>query len=197
MLALALAVLGRRLHVDAPCACTSLLLLAGQTSTQTPQPVQSSGATWMVSAWPGQLARAEGLASGSRRARPPAPASGYTFMRIAACGQHERALAAVDAERCVPDRDLVGDARASRSARCRSGRCRRRGSAETGSRSPLPASKRAVTRCTKSGASAGTRARRRGFATVAAPGRRPVQRVERALDGGEVALPPRRARACA
>ncbi len=33
---------------------TSVLLLAGQTSTHTPQPVQSSGATWMVSRWAGR-----------------------------------------------------------------------------------------------------------------------------------------------
>ncbi len=33
---------------------TSVLLLAGQTSTHTPQPVQSSGATWMVIRWPGR-----------------------------------------------------------------------------------------------------------------------------------------------
>jgi hypothetical protein len=32
---------------------TSVLLLAGQTSTHTPHPVQSSGATWMVRRWPG------------------------------------------------------------------------------------------------------------------------------------------------
>ena len=31
---------------------TSVLDLAGHTSTHTPQPVQSSGATWIVSAWP-------------------------------------------------------------------------------------------------------------------------------------------------
>ena len=31
---------------------TSVLLFAGQTSTQTPQPVQSSGATWIVIRWP-------------------------------------------------------------------------------------------------------------------------------------------------
>ena len=34
------------------CLATSLLT-AGQTSTQMPQPVQSSGATWTVSRWPG------------------------------------------------------------------------------------------------------------------------------------------------
>jgi hypothetical protein len=34
------------------CLATSLLT-AGQTSTQMPQPVQSSGATWTVIRWPG------------------------------------------------------------------------------------------------------------------------------------------------
>src|SRR5665811_2315629 len=34
---------------------TSDLLLAGQTSTQTPQPVQSSGATWIVRRWSGTV----------------------------------------------------------------------------------------------------------------------------------------------
>ncbi len=33
---------------------TSVLLLAGQTSTHTPHPVQSSGATWIVRRWPGR-----------------------------------------------------------------------------------------------------------------------------------------------
>ena len=36
------------------CLTTSLLL-AGQTSTHTPQPVQSSGATWIVISMPGEL----------------------------------------------------------------------------------------------------------------------------------------------
>ena len=33
---------------------TSVLLFAGQTSTHTPHPVQSSGATWIVRRWPGR-----------------------------------------------------------------------------------------------------------------------------------------------
>ena len=65
---------------------TSVLLLAGQTSTHTPQPVQSSGATWMVSRWP---SRSRDLNSLWRKAAGAAATadSGKTFIRIVACGQ--------------------------------------------------------------------------------------------------------------
>ena len=67
-----------------------------------------------------------------------------------------RALAAVDADGRIPDRDLR--ARSSRFSHraVPVGNVPSTGSALTGSRSPSPASIRAVTRCTKSGASAGT-----------------------------------------
>src|SRR5580765_3051875 len=64
----------------------SLLFLAGQTSTQMPHPVQSSGATWMVYFIPAHsLSRASvdlnvgGALVSSRES--------YTLMRITECGQ--------------------------------------------------------------------------------------------------------------
>ena len=66
---------------------TSDLDFAGHTSTQTPQPVQSSGATWMVSVG-GRDDRGSGTPwTGTPRARPSDAAGSYTFIRIAACGQ--------------------------------------------------------------------------------------------------------------
>ena len=55
--ALRVEVLVLRRHVDATGASPISLLRAGQTSTQMPQPVQSSGATWIVMRMPGLLAR--------------------------------------------------------------------------------------------------------------------------------------------
>ena len=105
---------------------TSSLLRAGQTSTHTPQPVQSSGATWIVSWCPGSSReRKRLLAEAVRRAREGLRGEHlHADRRVRA---DDRALAAVDADRRVPDRDLVRRSRASRSAPCRSGRCRRAG----------------------------------------------------------------------
>src|SRR5487761_2424578 len=63
------------------------LLRAGQTSTHTPQPVQSSGAIWMVYFWPfhsGRRAASDRKVSGPPMARP---AGAYTLLRMVACGQ--------------------------------------------------------------------------------------------------------------
>ena len=64
----------------------SVLLLAGQTSTHTPQPVQSSGATWIVSRWSGRSRDSELLVEEAAGAASTA-AVGKTFIRIVACGQ--------------------------------------------------------------------------------------------------------------
>src|SRR5690348_2355502 len=65
--------------------CSGIVLLfAGQTSTHTPQPVQSSGATWMVIRWR-SLSR-QLLVTNELGASLTA-ASGKAFMRMAACGQ--------------------------------------------------------------------------------------------------------------
>ena len=65
---------------------TSVLLLAGQTSTQTPQPVQSSGATWIVSRWSTRSRDLNSLELEAAGA-PSTASAGKTFIRIAACGQ--------------------------------------------------------------------------------------------------------------
>ena len=64
----------------------SVLLLAGQTSTQTPQPVQSSGATWIVSRCSGSSRDRNSLWRKSAGAAST-EAVGKTFIRIVACGQ--------------------------------------------------------------------------------------------------------------
>src|SRR5579872_7427282 len=65
---------------------TSLLFFTGQTSTQTPHPVQSSGATWMVYFMP-----AHSLSRAAQDLKVPgAPSSSllsYTLIRMTACGQ--------------------------------------------------------------------------------------------------------------
>ena len=65
---------------------TSSLECAGHVSTQIPQPVQSSGATWIVISIPG---RSRAFHSFERKlSGAPSSASGAkTFIRIAACGQ--------------------------------------------------------------------------------------------------------------
>ena len=64
----------------------SVLLLAGQTSTHTPQPVQSSGATWIVSRWSGSSRDRNSLWRKSAGA-DSTEAVGKTFIRMVACGQ--------------------------------------------------------------------------------------------------------------
>src|SRR4029078_1711597 len=64
----------------------SVLLLAGQTSTHTPQPVQSSGATWIVRRCPGSSRDLNSLWRKVGGASATAD-SGNTFIRMVECGQ--------------------------------------------------------------------------------------------------------------
>ena len=137
---------------------TSVLLRVGQTSTQMPQPVQSSGATCrlyiMPSSAPPSL-RAQGTALKPAGARFISSAV-KTFMRIAACGHTSGQIA-----HCV---QMVSSQIGISCAMLRFSHCvvpvgkvPSTGIADTGSRSPLPSSIIAVTRCTKSGAARGDR----------------------------------------
>jgi len=65
---------------------TSVLDRAGQTSTQTPHPVQSSGATCTVRRWPGR-SRDLKVLLGKCSGAPSRASGGNTFIRIAAWGQ--------------------------------------------------------------------------------------------------------------
>ena len=139
----------------------SVLLRVGHTSTQTPQPVQSSGATCRLyirlSSGPPSL-RAQGTALKPGGARFSSSA-GKTFMRIAACGHVSGQIA-----HCV---QMVSSQIGISWAMLRFSHCAvpvgkvpSTGIAETGSRLPLPSSIIAVTRCTKSGADSATAERR-------------------------------------
>ena len=92
---------------------TSVLSLAGQTSTHRPQPVQSSGATWMV-----ELVSPALFALVVGTLRKPAGAlcqgrGSKTFMRIAACGQtsehrpHWMQICGSQIGSCLGDRALL------------------------------------------------------------------------------------------
>ena len=149
---------------------TSVLLRVGQTSTQMPQPVQSSGATCRLyirpSSAPPSL-RDQGTALNPAGARFISSAVN-TFMRIAACGHTSGQIA--HWVQIVSSQIGISCAML-RFSHCAVpvGKLPSTGSAETGSRSPLPSSIMAVTRCTKSGAVRGTTGRRRS-AESALPG---------------------------
>ena len=64
----------------------SLLFFAGQTSTQMPQPVQSSGATWMVYFMPCHSLSRTSVDLNVAGA-PSRCVESYTLMRMTACGQ--------------------------------------------------------------------------------------------------------------
>ncbi len=138
---------------------TTCLLRVGQTSTQTPQPVQSSGATWRLYIMPSRLSlRLHGTALKVDGARFISSGEN-TFMRIAACG-HTSEQIAHWVQSCASQ---IGISRAMlRFSHCvvPVGKVPSTGIADTGSRSPLPSSIIAVTRCTKSGAALGTMGRR-------------------------------------
>ena len=131
----------------------SVLLLAGQTSTHTPQPVQSSGATWIVSRCSGSSRDRNSLW------RKPAGAAstdavGKTFIRIVACGQTIAHLP----QSMQMAGSQIGIAWAiARFSYCAVpvGNVPSTGSALTGSWSPSPAIRREVIRATKSGTSSG------------------------------------------
>ena len=164
----------------------SVLLLAGQTSTHTPQPVQSSGATWIVSRCPGSsrdrnsLWRKSTGAAVDRGGREDL----HPDRRVRA---DHRALAAVDADRRDPRSGSSGRSPASRTCAVPVGNVPSTGRALTGSWSPSPAISRAVIRATKSGTSSGTRD---GGRPLVGDGteRHVTEALERTVDGGEVAL---------
>ena len=138
----------------------SVLLLAGQTSTQTPQPVQSSGATWIVSRWSSRSRERNSLCRKSAGAASTA-AVGNTFIRIVACGQ---TIAHLPQSMQIAGSQIGiiwAIARFSYFA-VPVGNVPSTGSALTGSRSPSPAIRREVIRATKSGTSSGTGRRRPG-----------------------------------
>ena len=132
----------------------SVLLFAGQTSTQTPQPVQSSGATWMVSRWSRRSRERNSLCRKSAGAASTAD-EGNTFIRIVAWGQTIAHL--------PQSMQIAGSQIGIIWAIARFsyfvvpvGKVPSTGSALTGSRSPSPAISRDVIRATKSGTSSGT-----------------------------------------
>ncbi len=133
---------------------TSVLLLAGHTSTHTPQPVQSSGATWIVSQWPGRSLDRNSLLRNSAGACSTA-SGGKTFIRMAACGHTIVHLP----QSMQMSGSQIGSSLAIDRFSYRAvplGNVPSTGSALTGRRSPSPLMSSAVTRCTKSGASSGT-----------------------------------------
>ena len=105
------------------CLATSLLR-AGQTSTQTPQPVQSSGATWTVRCWPGILLAGVGPRLEACRACPPGPTRGRPWCGWPRAGRPARR--GRTGCRCRgPRSGSTARCSASRTGRCRWGRCRR------------------------------------------------------------------------
>ena len=138
---------------------TSSLLWAGQTSTQMPHPVQSSGATWIVIQRPGCSRSFHSLCWKPSGADATASGSN-TFIRIEAWGQTSAHLA----QSMQISGSQIGISRAMFRFSHRAvsvGNVPSGGNAETGRRSPSSAIMRAVTRRTKSGASSGTSAARR------------------------------------
>src|ERR1035437_2559052 len=132
----------------------SVLLLAGQTSTQTPQPVQSSGATWMVSRWSGSSLERNSLVTKPAGA-PLTAAVGKTFIRIVACGQ---TMAHLPQSMQIEGSQIGIDWAIARFSYfvVPVGNVPSTGKALTGSWSPSPAISTAVTCLTNSGASSGT-----------------------------------------
>ena len=128
---------------------TSVLLLAGHTSTHTPQPVQSSGATWIVSRWPARSCERNALGRKSAGAASTA-AVGKTFIRIVACGQ---TMAHLPQSMQMSGSQIGISWAIARFSYCAVpvGNVPSTGSALTGSRSPSPAISRAVTRCDEVG----------------------------------------------
>src|SRR5450759_2158056 len=132
----------------------SVLLLTGQTSTQTPQPVQSSGATWMVSRWSSSSRERNSLVTKPTGALATA-ALGKTFILMVAWGQTMAHL--------PQSMQIEGSHTGIVWAMARFsyfvvpvGNVPSTGKALTGSWSPSPAISTAVTFLTKSGASSGT-----------------------------------------
>src|SRR5208282_1731924 len=135
--------------------------------TQTPQPVQSSGATWMVMRWSARSLDRKGLDKNPSGA-PASDSGAKTFMRMHACGQ---ALAHLPQSIQISGSQIgisVAMALFSYWA-VPEGKRPSAGKAETGNKSPLPAMILAVTWRTKSVAVPGTISIG-GAATVASAG---------------------------
>src|SRR5512138_2225326 len=127
---------------------------AGQISTQSEQPVQSSGATWSAYLCPFTSGDLKSIVRKSFGA-PFAASGAKYFGRMAACGQMSAHL--------LHWMQRLGSQVGISSAMERFshfevpvGQVPSSGNAETGRRSPLPASMSAVTRFTKSGAASET-----------------------------------------
>ncbi len=125
------------------CAATSLLL-AGQIATHTPHPVQSSGATWIVTSLPGSLRSVHSFERKPAGA-PASPPGSNTFILMAACGQ----TSAQRAQSMQISGSQIGISAAIERFSQRAvpvGKVPSTGIALTGSRSPSPAIMRAVIR---------------------------------------------------
>ena len=119
-------------------------------------------------------------------------AGSWIFMRIAACGH----TSAQRAQSMQISGSQIGISAASVRFSTRAvpvGNVPSTGRALTGSRSPSPASMRAVTRCTKSDASGGTGDRRPRVAVTATGCDEWAQRGRRRVDRGEVGVDDRTA----
>src|SRR3954468_12599947 len=128
---------------------TSVLSCAGQTVTQTPHPVQSSGATWIVSDIPGTSRLRNDFDFTGVGPVEDEPSGSYTFMRIAACGQ---TITHFPQSMHRSGSQIGISVAMHRFSICEVavGKVPSGGNALTGSRSPWPASIVAVTRWTKS-----------------------------------------------
>jgi len=126
--------------------------LAGQISTQMRQPVQSSGATWITIRFP---RRSWPVDSFQRNPSGTAISGSKALNRIAAWGQ-TRAQRPQSMQMSGSQIGISSAMERFSHMAVPVGNAPSTGSADTGSRSPLPASIMAVTRLTNSGAISGT-----------------------------------------
>ena len=164
---------------------TASFAWAGHVSTQMPQPVQSSGATWIVILMPGRC-RSRQSFDGKPSGAPSSASGGNTFIRIAACGHTIAHLA----QSMQMDGSQIGISSAIERFSQRAvptGKVPSTGRALTGRVSPRPASIVAVIRATRSFVSA---AGGMAVATAVAAVRNVdlPEPVERRVDGRLVAI---------
>ena len=165
------------------------LLFAGQTSTQTPQPVQSSGATWIV-----HLHARELLALGTPSRLEPlrAPAQRRRVEDLhpdRGVGADQRAQSALDADARDPRSGCPGRCCASRTCVVPVGNVPSTGIALTGSKSPRLAMIVPSTSLDELGRIARHRRQLMPACEVTLLGHLDlVQRAERPVDGREVPL---------
>ena len=143
---------------------TSDFDFAGHTSTHTPHPVQSSGATWIVIAIPDTSFDRKALDLKPSGAAASSVGS-YTFIRIVVCG-HTAAQRPQSMQMSGSKMGISCAIERFSYLAVPVGKTPSTGSADTGNRSPSPASSRDVTRFTNSGASSGTRCARRAVAVT-------------------------------